>query len=401
MNPRWLINGGTYLVPLLRLALSIGLVKVVADTGGYADLDALGLAVVHASFGIIPVLPWLTRLRGFMRYYGAERRAHLAWDLVLPAAFRSTAIFGMGAASIAWLLPGMFPKAGESMGVYLLVLCSASASTSLVPVEYLCGRFGMQGRLRTLELVIFVVIAMVSLAVYSPLLAACAAYISTLLARLTFALRSRPRGSSTEAHAKVFSLIAARRFLLASKGWMIMFGNIAQCSSSVIVYAYAFRDLPIGVVAQVSLAYRFAGPMQILSGQLAYVTWKRSDVRKAGFFVILMFGCASLLTLALPAFLQSFLGLVPSDDASVLGLIACAHIALQGFCQVKGSYLYAIKKYNVIALSAVPHACSAMLVPLVLFGANSGTATQVVLLLFAPTCIEFVVLWTHAQRSRL
>lgn len=382
-----------YILPFIRLALSIVLVKVVASSGGYGYLDALAIAIVHSSFAVLFTLPWLARLRVFLRRGKAFRRFPLISGILIYSAAASFLIFSLVFSFFYILFQGFIPVGSDEFLVYIFVFIAASGSICFLPVEYVCGRFGCQSQIRFLELILFCCFAIISIVESSGFIAACSIYFSTLISRIIFSVYfHKKRNPLSDVVSSLFPILSIRRFLSDRKGWMLIFGNFSQCLSSAIVYSYSFSLLPSGVVAQVSLAYRFAGPMQLLSGQFAYATWQKEDVKKGAFLASFMFICAIVLTLLFPVFMEKFLGLNTHASAPALGLVACVHIAVQGFCQVKSSYLYSIKNYELIAASAVPHAFLAFLSPWFIFLGIIDDPFKIMLLLTSASLLEFFII---------
>lgn len=385
-----------FVLPLVRLVLAIALIRVVSRGGGYEYLDVIALAGAHSSFAVLPSLPLVSRVRGVLaRHHFPRRVAHL-WGGVLPSALLSLLFFLVCILFLYFVLQGRYFPRGEAFWVYLSVLVSAAFSVSLLPVEYIANRVGEQGVIRGVEFSVFVFFAATSLYYSSPHIAACAVFLSTLFSRLIVLFRGC-RGFAFRLDVILAALRYCFRFVRRLGGWMPLFSNFAQCLASASLYSFSFDRLPSGVIGQIAVAYRFAGPIQLISTQLAYATLSEFLVGK----FVRIFGVISIvaaaMSLVLPSFIGVYLGLPVSEGVALLGVLACLHMSVQGFCQVGGGFMYTSKRYDVIAVAAIPHAVLAVLVPLFVIFGIVGEAYELILLMLLVSVLEFVVIAWRAR----
>lgn len=385
-----------FFLPLARLMLAIVLIKVVAHGGGYGYLDVIALAGAHSSFAVLPSLPLVSRVRGVLVHTHFLRRSIFLWRSVLPSAVLSVLIFFACLIFLFLVFRGRYFPNGDAFWVYCSVLVTSVCSVSLLPVEYISSRLGRQAQIRMIEFAAFVFFAAISLFYSSPYVAACSVFLSTLVARLIILFVSC-KGVVLTRSAFGASMSYAFRFVARLGGWKLFFGNSCQCLASASLYSFSFDKLPSGVIGQLAIAYRFAGPIQLISTQLAYTTL--SEFRVAKFARIFGYICVLAISLSfvLPFFIGSYLGLPVPDGVGFLGALACLHMSIQGFCQVGGGFMYTSKRYDVIALAAIPHAVLAVLAPVFVYSGFIDDAYELTVLILFVSVSEFLLIAWRAR----
>lgn len=390
------------LTPLTRLVLSILLLKVVASRGGYQYLDTVALAVAFSSIFSLFSLPGMLRVRGYLGI-GRENREKISWRIVPPHAVFAVlcslvvGILGAWLFSIADLLSGK-----AELIVFSSVLISSGLSSSLVAVEHICGRVGQQVFLRRVELIVFVLLALISIVVNSAVMAACAIYASTAAARF-FILFGEIRGRKIHLDwVSLESFFSQKNisYWLYGPGLLPFAANLLQVLSSVAVYSWVMHVLPTGVVGQVAVAYRLAGPIQVISGQLAYSTWEGLAAARGAKILGGIGVFTVLVSLFSPIFFTHILKLPAPADGVLYSVLACLHLVSQGICQVKGAELYSRGHFRPIFYSALPHGVAAIIALWLIGVGLLDSLNQIMVVLLAPTLFELVVLFVYSSFSK-
>ena len=382
------------LTPLIRLVLSILLLKVVASRGGYQYLDTVALSVAFSSVFSLFSLPGMLRVRTYLAVNRGNRE-RLSWRIVPPhAVFAFICSLVVGALGLSlFYIANILSGEGELI-VFSSVLIFAGLSSSLVAVEHICGRIQRQVFLRRVELFVFLVLALISIGFNSAVMAACAMYASTAAARFVVLFRELRGGVNRLDRVSVEPFFSRKNvsYWLLGPGLLPLAANLLQASSSVAVYSWVMHLLPTGVVGQVAIAYRLAGPIQIISGQLSYSTWGALTAARSakilggiGFFTIVV----SLLS---PFFFTHILKIAAPVDGVLYSILACVHLVFQGVCQVKGAELYTRGLFKPIFYSAIPHGVAAVVALLLIGFGLLDSLNQIMLVLLVPTLCELVVL---------
>lgn len=388
-------------LPLLRFVLAALLLRVISRVGGYSYLDTLALATSAVSLISVLAVPAVVRIRSVAR----ESLVLEACDEQGEGVLKDAGIvfwqmlFLCLITSLLFFLCGVLDESQASF--FLLVTLVSGLSTSLIGVEHLAGGVGVTTRLRVVELLLFLVFAGVALAFESAAVAVCSAVMSTGAARLML-IRANPLRV-----AKVFGslLVTASNFLsywrwCTSQGRSVMAANALQASSAFLMNAVAMAILPAGILGQIALAYRFAGPMQLVSSQLSYSTWGAGDVKAGYILMLLVAAAAAAFSIVLPSVVGRFLGLETGDGLVVVGFVAVCHLLIQGVCQIRGAMLYNHRDYNGLLLAALPHVVVAVGFSIWLTHTASAPLWGVILWLAFPSLLELLVLKQRARSDR-
>lgn len=386
---RLLYFGTTVIFPVARLCLALLLIKLVAKEGGYAYLDAAALGGAAAAVFSLFSLPSIVLVRRVGMRGSVEfqlRASRILARHVSDALFMSL-VAGAVCLLFFWYLG--IVGSSQQLVVVASVMVTGAFSASFVCVEHWSGLFGRQHILRRDELLILLVVSGLCFATNWGLVALNAAALATFLARAANAHFFRFHGFS--AFFRPFALTRYVRWVFRSGVWVVL-ANSGQIFSALFFSSVVVAHLPQGVMGQISLAYRFAGPVQVVSGQLSYMTWDAKTLRKNLMMIGFVGFFALIASVVLPLFVTNYLGLKFSTANWMLGTLAVAHLLGQGVCQIFGAKLYTASKYRSLFYSALPHLLfSSVSICLVIWG-YVGAAVGVMALMILPTFLELLVL---------
>lgn len=381
------------LIPISRFVLAAFLLRVVSKQGSYAYLDTLGVALPAISILNLLSVPAIVRVRSVGASFAKESNFEDLRNIVFSDCrliFWQSTVVGV---AICLILAVLGPLRGDQVLLFLWVIMAASASISLSSMEHVAGHMGFTVRIRNIEFASFLLIALFSLYLNSSGLAICATYFSATIARVLV---------GNVPVIGIFKIFSPFKLSVAdfSRYWrwcvglgrFVMGANALQAFSSFLIYGLAIGMLAPGTVGQIGLAYRFAGPIQVVSSQLSYSTWRRQDIRSA-YATLLVIGLgAAIFSLLLPHVLVDFLGVWASTGMEFVGVVAVTHLIIQGLCQIKGATLYSSGDHVGLFFAALPHLLSGCVFLIYVWIGGAVSVLGLVLWLAFPSLIEYHLL---------